>query len=77
MKRMKYEKGLISRAAPEYFPSATVFPARVLAAQVAASMALDGRRVNPDAITVESTVESTAASSKVVARILAIKNGEA
>ena len=70
---MKYEKGLVSRAAPEDFPSATVFPAHDIAAQVAASMALDGRRVDPDAV----TVESTAASRKVVAKILAIKNREA
>ena len=73
MKRLKYEKGLIERAAPDYFPSAVVFPARHLVAQVAASMALDGRHVDPDAI----AVESTPASRKVVAKILAIKNREA
>jgi hypothetical protein len=80
MKKLSYTKGLVKRAAtaktehfdPSFKPSGkkpVKVELRVIAEQVAASMAIEDRAVQPEQIVVKSTVESR----KAVADVLLIR----
>ena len=74
MKKVQYTKGLVKRATLGLaFTSFEMQPVKVdhrlIAEQVAASMAIENRSVQPEHIVVESTVESR----KAVADVLSIR----